>query len=117
MEFEEPREFMTIGDSPGSFGKILKDHARVIGAAEKSAIDAVGSAFHDGAGNPHERNTKDSAEGHAELRIMGEELREEAREKKNGEQGSAKHKKEKTAWKKEVASVGRTSTGISRTRC
>src|SRR6516162_3463689 len=105
VEFEEPREFVTIGDSPGPFGKILKDHPRVIGAAKKSAIDAVGAAFHDGAGNPHERNTKDSAESHAELRIMDEELREKAREKKNGQQGSTKQQKEITALHKDVASA------------
>ena len=105
MEFEEPREFVTIGDSPGPFGKILKDHARVIGAPEKSAVDAVGAAFHDGSGNPDECDTKDRAEDHTELRILYEESRKETREKKNSEQGSAKQQNEIAALHKDVTSA------------
>src|SRR6516165_2669931 len=94
VEFEQSRELVAVGDGAGFFGKGLKDHARVVGAPEKSAIDAVGAAPHNRSGNPHEGNNKECAEGHAKLRVLREISGEKPREKKNGEQGYAKEQKE-----------------------
>src|SRR5215471_19517114 len=85
VEFEQSREFEAVGDAAGLFGEILKDDARVVGASKESAIDAVGTAPHNGSGNPHEGNTKHRAEDHSELRVLHEISGEKPREKKNGQ--------------------------------
>ena len=51
--FQQRGKFPAVAHTANLFPKILQQHARVIRSSKKCLIDAIGSALHQRAGNPH----------------------------------------------------------------
>src|SRR3974390_1044353 len=94
VELQKPAEFVPVRYGSCFFGQLLEDSARVIGAAEKSAVNSLGSAFHYRPGGPHESHTERGAYRHSILRMLQKIAREKSRKQENRQQATANQQNE-----------------------
>src|ERR1043166_7671359 len=103
LNLQQVRELVAVRHGAYFFSQALKDDVRIVGAAEKGAVNALGSPLDQWRRCPNQDNSKYCAQSHSDICIRAKESREDVGEERDGGSRNHEHQYDKAPLHQKVA--------------